>query len=204
MPRRRRWRRRPRRRRWRRRPRRRRCRRRPRRWPMPRRRRPGRRRRRDRLHARRRFGPHQQHGARRVVDGETRRRPEAVRSEPAAVTVAGANQQIGVHRCLHHLPLHAALQRHAPRRPPEPMPRSLEQFRRRVRRKRFDQRSGIRMVVTAAEQPGERAVRGGGDVVAGDVQQRDLGAVVPPGGVDACRPRPLGHPHQHAHALSVP
>src|SRR4051812_50065745 len=55
------------------------------------------------------FRPDEQNGAEGVVDDEARGRREAVRSEPAAVAVAGANQQVGADGCLHDLVFHAAV-----------------------------------------------------------------------------------------------
>src|SRR3954465_11430011 len=54
------------------------------------------------------FRPDEQNGAHGVVDDEARGRREVVRSEPAAVAVAGANQQVGADACLPHLGFPAA------------------------------------------------------------------------------------------------
>src|SRR4051812_31239150 len=62
----------------------------------------------DRLDTRRRLRPDQQDRAGRVVDDETGLRREAVRPETRAVTVAGADQQIGAARGAHHLVLDPA------------------------------------------------------------------------------------------------
>ncbi len=63
--------------------------------------------RRDRLHARGRIGPDEQDGARRMVDDEAGRRPEAARPEPGVVAVAGEDEQIRVGDGVHDHPLRA-------------------------------------------------------------------------------------------------
>src|SRR4051812_24221526 len=55
------------------------------------------------------FWPDEQNGAEGVVGDEARGRREAVRSEPVAVAVAGANQQVGADGCLQDLVFHAAV-----------------------------------------------------------------------------------------------
>src|SRR3954469_13914286 len=74
------------------------------------------------------FRPDEQNGAEGVVGDEARGRREAVRSEPVAVAVAGANQQGAASASLQDLLFHAAVSVQACGGAPEPIGGDIEKL----------------------------------------------------------------------------
>jgi hypothetical protein len=132
-----------------------------------------------------------------VVDDEARGRREAVRSEPVAVAVAGADQQVGADGCLHDLVFHAAVAVQACSGAAEPVGGDIEKLGSSGRGEGIQVTAGVVSGGTpTAEQPEERAMSDVSSLVVGDVEQDDPRLIRDPGasGVDAGRPRSLGDP----------
>src|SRR3954453_17571150 len=143
------------------------------------------------------FWPDEQNGAAGVVDDEARGRREAGRSEPVAVAVAGADQQVGADGCLQDLVFHAAVAVQACSGAAEPVGGDIEKLGSSGRGEGSQVTAGVVSGGTpTAEQPEERAMSDVSSLVVGDVEQDDPRLIREPGasGVDAGGPRSLGDP----------
>ena len=152
------------------------------------------------------LGPDQQDRAGGVVDDEAGGGTQAPGPQVGAVAVAGEDEEICSLGGGNDFPLGPPGSFQPGAGPPEALGGGLLELLGGLGGQGLDAGAGVALGMAAAEQAGVGAVRGSRGVVAGDVQQDDVGVFggVGTGGIDAGRPGALGDPGDDDHGNQSP
>src|ERR1039458_4148677 len=156
--------------------------------------------------ARRGLGPDQQDRAGGVVDNEAAGGAQAPGSQAGTVAIAGQDEKVGAFGGGDDLPLDPPGPFQPGTGPPEALGGGPQELLSGGGGQLLQAGAGVAVGTAAAEQARVGAVGGPRDVVAGDVQQDDIGVFtrVGTGGVDTGRPGAFDDPGDHGHGNQPP